>query len=307
VNAGEDRTGPLVPPGEGGAGSLVPVGEWPGDPAGPSTPVARSAADVIGLAAGAPTLAELIARQSVCRACPRLVAWREEVAVVRRRSFRDEPYWGRPIPGWGSERPRLLIVGLAPAAHGGNRTGRVFTGDRSGDFLFASLFRCGWAEKPTSVSIDDGQRLIGARMVAAVRCAPPANKPEPAERDTCAPWLTAELGLVAADLRVIVCLGGFAWQAIWPLLGRCGFTLPRPRPAFGHGTEVRLRQPRARNAVEHGAQAQNPQSGGEILLIGCYHPSQQNTFTGRVTPAMLDDVFTRAQVYSTPENGARGY
>jgi uracil-DNA glycosylase family 4 len=290
VGTGEDR-----------AGSLVPVGEWPGDPAGPGTPVAGSAAEVAGLAAGAATLAELVARQSVCRACPRLVAWREEVAVVRRRSFRDEPYWGRPIPGWGSERPRLLIVGLAPAAHGGNRTGRVFTGDRSGDFLFASLFRCGWAEKPTSVSIGDGQRLIGARMVAAVRCAPPANKPEPAERDTCAPWLTAELGLVASGLRVIVCLGGFAWQAIWPLLGRCGYTLPRPRPPFGHGAEVRLRNPRARNAQELGAQAQNPQTGSEVLLIGCYHPSQQNTFTGRVTPAMLDDVFTRAQVYTTPE------
>ena len=300
MNAGEGRAGLPVPPGEGRAGSLVPVGEWPGDPAGPGTPVAGSAAEVADLAAGAATLAELVARQSVCRACPRLVAWREEVAVVRRRSFRDEPYWGRPIPGWGSERPRLLIVGLAPAAHGGNRTGRVFTGDRSGDFLFASLFRCGWAEKPTSVSIDDGQRLIGARMVAAVRCAPPANKPEPAERDTCAPWLTAELGLVASGLQVIVCLGGFAWQAIWPLLGQYGFTLPRPRPAFGHGAEVRLRNPRARNAGL-GAQAQNPQTGGEVLLIGCYHPSQQNTFTGRVTPAMLDDVFTRAQVYSTPE------
>ena len=292
VASAEDSARPPVAAGsQRAAGSLVPVGEWPGDPAGPGTPVADSAAEVASLAAGAATLAELVARQSVCRACPRLVAWREEVAVVRRRSFRDEPYWGRPIPGWGSERPRLLIVGLAPAAHGGNRTGRVFTGDRSGDFLFASLFRCGWAEKPTSVSIDDGQRLIGARMVAAVRCAPPANKPEPAERDTCAPWLTAELGLVASGLRVIVCLGGFAWQAIWPLLGRCGFTLPRPRPAFGHGAEVRLRNPRA----------QNPQTGDEVLLIGCYHPSQQNTFTGRVTPAMLDDVFTRAQVYFTPE------
>ena len=214
----------------------------PDDPAGPGTPVAGSAAEVADLAAGAGTLDELVARQSVCRACPRLVAWREEVAVVRRRSFRDEPYWGRPIPGWGSARPRLLIVGLAPAAHGGNRTGRIFTGDRSGDFLFASLYRCGWAEKPTSVAMGDGQRLLGARMVAAVRCAPPDNKPEPAERDTCAPWLTAELRLVAADLRVIVCLGGFAWQAIWPVLGQCGFALPRPRPAFGHGAEVRLRQ-----------------------------------------------------------------
>jgi uracil-DNA glycosylase len=285
VTTGEDRTGRLVPP-----------GEWPGDPAGPGTPVAGSAAEVASLAAGAPTLAELVARQSVCRACPRLVAWREEVAVVRRRSFRDERYWGRPIPGWGSERPRLLIVGLAPAAHGGNRTGRVFTGDRSGDFLFASLYRCGWAEKPTSVSIDDGQRLIGARMVAAVRCAPPDNKPEPAERDTCAPWLRAELDLVASDLRVIVCLGGYAWQAIWPVLGQSGFTRPRPRPAFGHGAEVRLER-----AGPPDRRAQNPQTAGEVLLIGCYHPSQQNTFTGRVTPPMLDAVFTRARACATPE------
>ena len=213
-------------------------------------------------------------------------SWREEVAVVRRRSFRDEPYWGRPIPGWGAARPRLLIVGLAPAAHGGNRTGRIFTGDRSGDFLFASLYRCGWAEKPTSVAIGDGQRLLDARMAAAVRCAPPDNKPEPAERDSCAPWLAAELRLMAADLRVIVCLGGFAWQAIWPVLGRCGFTLPRPRPAFGHGAEIRLR---------------NPQAPGDVLLIGCYHPSQQNTFTGRVTPDMLDAVFTRAHAYVNAE------
>ena len=259
---------------------------WPDDPAGPDTPVAASAAQVADLAAGAVTLGELVARQSVCRACPRLVAWREEVAVVRRRSFRDEPYWGRPIPGWGSARPRLLIVGLAPAAHGGNRTGRIFTGDRSGDFLFASLYRCGWAEKPTSVAMGDGQRLLDARMVAAVRCAPPANKPEPAERDACAPWLVTELRLVTADLRVIVCLGGFAWQAIWPALGQCGFALPRPRPAFGHGAAVRLK---------------NPQAPGEVLLIGCYHPSQQNTFTGRVTPPMLDTIFTRARAYANAE------
>jgi len=241
---------------------------------------------VAELAGGAATLGELVARQSVCRACPRLVSWREEVAIVRRRSFRDERYWGRPIPGWGSARPRLLIVGLAPAAHGGNRTGRIFTGDRSGDFLFASLYRCGLAEKPTSVAIGDGQRLVDARMVAAVRCAPPDNKPEPAERDACAPWLVAELSLVAADLRVIVCLGGFAWQAIWPALGRCGFALPRPRPAFRHGAEVRLK---------------NRQAPDEVLLIGCYHPSQQNTFTGRVTPAMLDTIFARARVYAGPE------
>jgi uracil-DNA glycosylase len=235
---------------------------------------------VTELADSAATLDELIARQSVCRACPRLVSWREQVAVVRRRAFRDERYWGRPVPGWGSARPRVLIVGLAPAAHGGNRTGRVFTGDRSGDFLFASLYRCGLAAKPTSVAAGDGQRLLDTRMVAVVRCAPPDNKPEPAERDTCAPWLVAELRQVAADLRVIVCLGGFAWQAMWPVLGRFGFVVPRPRPAFGHGAEVRL--------TAH-------QGPGEILLIGCYHPSQQNTFTGHLTPAMLDAIFTRAR------------
>jgi len=261
-------------------GALVPPGRWPADPAGPDTPVAGTAAEVAELAGSAGTLDELIARQSVCRACARLVSWREQVAIVRRRAFRDEPYWGRPVPGWGSATPSVLIVGLAPAAHGGNRTGRVFTGDRSGDFLFASLYRCGLAEKPTSVAAGDGQRLLGTRMAAVVRCAPPDNKPEPAERDTCAPWLVAELRRVAADLRVIVCLGGYAWQAMWPVLSHCGFAVPRPRPAFGHGAEVRL----APRTVP-----------GELLLIGCYHPSQQNTFTGRVTPAMLDAIFTRAR------------
>jgi uracil-DNA glycosylase len=261
-------------------GTLVPPGGWPSDPARPDTPIAHSAGEVAGLADRAGTLGELIARQSVCRACPRLVAWRERVALTRRRAFRDERYWGRPVPGWGADRPRLLIVGLAPAAHGGNRTGRVFTGDRSGDFLFASLYRSGFAVQPTSVAAGDGQRLLDARMAAVVRCAPPDNKPEPSERDACAPWLVAELRFVAADLRVIVCLGGFAWQAIWPAMSRCGFDLPRPRPAFGHGAEVRL---------EH------PQAPDGVLLIGCYHPSQQNTFTGRVTPAMLDAVFSRAR------------
>ena len=266
--------------GPGGSAGPAPQGGWPGDPARPGTPAAGTAREVAELASGAGTLDELVARQSVCRACPRLVAWREQVAVTRRRAFQDERYWGRPVPGWGAAAPRLLIVGLAPAAHGGNRTGRIFTGDRSGDVLFASLYRCGLAEKPASVSADDGQRLIGTRMAAAVRCAPPGNKPEPAERDTCAPWLAAELRLVAADLRVVVCLGGFAWQALWPVLAGCGFTLPRPRPAFGHGAEARLASPRQPDGV---------------LLIGCYHPSQQNTFTGRVTPAMLDAVFSRAR------------
>ena len=275
---------------EGEAASrLVPPGSWPADPASPDTPVAGRAAEVRQLARSAGTLDELIARQSVCRACPRLVAWREEVAVVRRRAFAQETYWGRPIPGWGAARPRVLIVGLAPAAHGGNRTGRVFTGDRSGDFLFASLYRCGLAEKPTSVAADDGQRLLNARMVAAVRCAPPENKPEPAERDACAPWLAEELRLVARDLRAVVCLGGFAWQAMWPVLAECGFAVPRPRPAFGHGAEVRLTRRQDRDAI-----GQEP---GEMLLIGCYHPSQQNTFTGRITPEMLDAIFIRAREY----------
>ena len=263
------------------AGPVAPGTGWPGDPATAATPVADSAEQVRELASGAPSLAELTARQSVCRACPRLVAWREEVAALRRKSFAAERYWGRPIAGWGDPAPSVLIVGLAPAAHGGNRTGRIFTGDRSGDFLFASLYRCGLAAQPTSVSADDGQRLIGARMVAAVRCAPPENKPTPGERDTCAPWLEAELRMVAGSLRSIVVLGGFAWQALWPVLAGAGFTLPRRRPAFGHGAEVELTGP----------------GGTPVLLIGCYHPSQQNTFTGRVTGEMTDAVFTRARDY----------
>jgi len=259
-------------------GPVAPGTGWPEDPATRDTPVAHNAAEVRDLAA-APSLAELTARQSVCRACPRLVAWREEVATIRRKSFQDEQYWGRPIAGWGVPAPSILIVGLAPAAHGGNRTGRVFTGDRSGDFLFASLYRNGLASQPTSVSAGDGQRLIGARVAAVVRCAPPANRPTPDERDTCEPWLTAELRMIAPSLRVIVCLGGFAWQALWHALERTGHAVPRPRPAFGHGAEVEL--PRA--------------DGANVLLIGCYHPSQQNTFTGRVTGGMLDAIFARAR------------
>jgi uracil-DNA glycosylase len=265
------------------AGGPVPPGTgWPGDPATAATPAAGDAAQVRALAAEAGTLPELTARQSVCRACPRLVAWREQVANTKRKSSRNERYWGRPVPGWGEERPRVLVVGLAPAAHGGNRTGRIFTGDRSGDVLFASLYRCGLALAPTSVSAADGQRLIGARMAAAVRCAPPANKPSVSERDTCAPWLVAEFSRVAAWLRVVVCLGGFAWDATWATLRSAGFDLPRPRPRFGHGAQAVLTFPPA------------APRGGRILLIGCYHPSQQNTFTGRVTPAMLDEVFARA-------------
>jgi uracil-DNA glycosylase len=270
-----------VPPGTG----------WPEDPATPTTPVADSAAAVRDLAATAGTLTELTARQSVCRACPRLVEWRERVATEKRRSFATERYWGRPIPGWGDENPKVLIVGLAPAAHGGNRTGRVFTGDRSGDVLYASLYRTGLAAQPTSVRAGDGQRLLGARMVAAVRCAPPQNKPSVTERDTCAPWLTAELSWVADSLRSVVCLGHFAWQAIWPQLAATGFGVPRPRPSFGHGVEVLV--PRADGAAPVRAGGAAP-----VLVIGCYHPSQQNTFTGRVTDVMLDDVFQRARLHA---------
>ncbi|MEV5747745.1 uracil-DNA glycosylase [Actinoallomurus sp. NPDC052308] len=263
---------PFIPPGSG----------HPADPATPDTPVAAAPADVRALADSAPTLGELVARQSVCRACPRLVAWREQVAVERRRAFAEEEYWGRPIPGWGDPEPRILIVGLAPAAHGGNRTGRIFTGDRSGDWLFASLHRTGLAAIPTSTHAADGQRLLGARVVASVRCAPPANKPTPAERAACLPWLARELGFVAGTVRSIVVLGGFGWQALWPALKDAGYALPAPRPAFGHGAEVALTAP----------------DGAETLLLGCYHPSQQNTFTGRVTEPMLDAVFTRAREYA---------
>jgi uracil-DNA glycosylase len=258
-----------VPPGSG----------WPEDPATPDTPVAASAADVRVLAATGGSLAELAARESVCRACPRLVRWREQVAVTKRRSFQADTYWGRPVPSWGDERPSILILGLAPAAHGGNRTGRIFTGDRSGDFLFASLWRCGLAAQPTSTAAGDGQRLISVRMAAAVHCAPPDNKPEPAERDACAQWLAAELRLLGASLRVVVCLGHFAWMALWSQLASLGYEVSRPRPAFGHGTEVVL-----------------PADAGQssVTVLGCYHPSQQNTFTGRVTESMLDAVFHRA-------------
>ncbi len=268
-------------PDTGGRPVYVPPGSgWPEDPATPGTPVAGTAADVQMLATAAGSLAELAARESVCRACERLVQWREQVAVTKRRSFQDDTYWGRPVPSWGDDEASILILGLAPAAHGGNRTGRIFTGDRSGDVLFASLWRCGLAVQPTSTAAGDGQRLVSARMAAAVHCAPPDNKPEPAERDACAPWLEAELSLLRPRLRVVVCLGHFAWQALWPRLARLGYAVPRPRPVFGHGAEVLLSSP-ARMAV-----------------LGCYHPSQQNTFTGRVTDTMLDAVFCRARELS---------
>jgi uracil-DNA glycosylase len=221
-----------------------------------------------------------------CRACPRLVAWREEVAATRRAAFRDEVYWGRPVPGFGPADARIGILGLAPAAHGGNRTGRVFTGDRSGDVLFAAMYRAGLTNQPTSVRADDGLQVYDTRIFAAVRCAPPDNKPTPAERDTCAPWLHREVTLVRPTLRVVIALGAFAWAAFWPTIRAVYGVAPRPRPAFGHGAEWTPGRP----AVTP------PGPGIEApTLLGCYHVSQQNTFTGRLTPRMLDDIFARAK------------
>jgi uracil-DNA glycosylase family 4 len=267
---------------------------WPGDQADATTPVAADPDDVRRLAASARALdgpQGLTARSSVCRACPRLVAWRETIAIEKRRAFADEPYWGRPIPGWGTADPRVLIVGLAPAAHGGNRTGRIFTGDRSGDWLFASLHRVGLATQATSIRADDDQRLVRTRMVAAVRCAPPANKPLPAERDACAQWLDREVALVLRSGRAVVALGAFAWAAALGTLARNGYR-PSARTAFGHGAEVDLvGSADADSDADTGADA----SRTRPTLLGSYHPSQQNTFTGRLTEAMLDDLFHTAK------------
>jgi uracil-DNA glycosylase family 4 len=220
-----------------------------------------------------PDLRTLDAESTECRACPRLVEWRERVAVERRAAFRDQTYWGRPVPGFGPADASLAVVGLAPAAHGANRTGRMFTGDRSGDVLFAAMHAVGLADRPVAVDRDDGLTLRGTRITAPVRCAPPANKPTPAERDACRPWLVRELQLLRPTLRAIVVLGGFGWQALLPALSVAGWTVPAPRPRFGHGAEVAL---------------------DGLHLIGCYHVSQQNTFTGRLTPAMLIEVLRRA-------------
>ena len=257
--------------------SPVPAGTgWPDDPADPDTPGARSSDEVAALATGV-GLPELDARVSVCAACPRLVQWREQVAVDKRASYAGQPYWGRPIAGWGTAAPRVLVVGLAPAANGGNRTGRIFTGDRSGDWLFAALHRAGLATQPTSVHAGDGQQLLNTRMVAAVRCAPPANKPLPVERDTCAPWLQRELELVLPSVKAVVCLGLFGWTAALGALKAAGFDVPRPRPRFGHGAEVPLYD-----------------GDRSLVVLGCFHPSQQNTFTGRLTESMIDTVLGRA-------------
>jgi uracil-DNA glycosylase family 4 len=216
-------------------------------------------------------LAALHAQIVDCRRCPRLVEWREQVAREKRASFADQEYWGRPIPGFGDPAARLVIVGLAPAAHGANRTGRIFTGDRSGDFLFAALHRTGYANQPHAVSVDDGLELSGCFITCPVRCAPPANKPLPSERDNCRPWLDQELALLP-NARVLLCLGAFGWEQALRL---CAPVKPKPR--FGHGAVAAL---------------------DPYTLVGSFHVSQQNTFTGKLTPPMLDEVLLRARELS---------
>jgi uracil-DNA glycosylase family 4 len=219
------------------------------------------------------TIEELNEVVVACRACPRLVAWREEAARQKRAAFADWDYWGRPVPGFGDPSARLFVAGLAPAAHGGNRTGRVFTGDRSGDWLFASLHRTGWASQPASRHRHDGLELHGAFVSAAVKCAPPANKPTTLERDTCFPYLVRELELLT-QVRAVVALGGFAWDAVLRAQARLSGERVSPKPRFTHAAEAGL---------------------GRFTLIGSYHPSQQNTFTGKLTEVMMDGVFARAR------------
>ena len=258
-----------VPPGTG----------WPGDPATSDTPAARSPEDVASLAAASADLHELQARVSVCAACPRLVAWRHDVAATKRKAYADQPYWGRPAPSFGDDAPRLLVVGLAPAAHGANRSGRMFTGDRSGDWLYGALHRAGLANRPTSHHAGDGLQLRGVRITAPVRCAPPANKPTAQERAACAPWFDRELELLAPHLTGLLALGQIGWTATLGALRRTGWKVPRGQAAkFGHGVVAPLARP----------------DGTPARLVGCYHVSQQNTFTGRLTEPMLDAAIAAA-------------
>ncbi|PZR53877.1 uracil-DNA glycosylase [Xylanimonas oleitrophica] len=253
----------------------------PADPLS-SDPLPPDDPDYPAAARDAADLASLDAHLVRCRACPRLVAWREQTATERRAAFRDQTYWARPVPGFGDDAARIAVVGLAPAAHGANRTGRMFTGDRSGDFLFAALHRAGLADRPTSVSAHDGLTLRGVRVTAPVRCAPPANKPTPDERRRCGPYLARELELLAPTVRVVLALGAVGWDAALRTLGEQGWAVPRPRPRFGHGARVALR---------HGSDPERP----DLQMVGAFHVSQQNTFTGRLTPAMIDAVLEDAK------------
>src|SRR5699024_7322039 len=223
------------------------------------------------------SLAELDQDVTECRACPRLVEWREHVGSTKRAAFASETHWSRPVPGFGPSDAALLIVGLAPAAHGANRTGRMFTGDRSGAVLYRGLYEAGLASQPTATHVGDGLELYGTRVTSPAHCAPPANTPTPAARDTCSPWLARELEFLRPHLRAVVALGGFGWQAVLPVLRQAGWQIPRPRPRFGHGASVSLAGP------------------VPLELIGCYHVSQQNTFTGRLTPDMLHEVLNQAK------------
>jgi uracil-DNA glycosylase len=225
----------------------------------------------------ADSLAALKREVISCRLCPRLVEWRERTAEEPPRRYRDESYWARPLPGFGDPKAEIVVVGLAPAAHGGNRTGRIFTGDRSGDWLFGAMHRAGLANQPTSVSVDDGLKLQGAYVTAVNRCPPPQNRPTTEERDNCLPYLVRELRLLRSG-RVIVALGSYAWAGALLALAGMGVEVPRPRPKFGHGTESEV---------------------GDWRLLGCFHPSQQNTFTGRLTEPMIDAVFARAVALRT--------
>ncbi len=235
-------------------------------------------------AATARTMTGLETRLIQCRACPRLVAWREHVAMVKRHAYRDWDYWAKPVPGFGPANATVAIVGLAPAAHGGNRTGRIFTGDPSGDLLYAALHAIGVASQPTATRRGDGLTLDGVRITVPVHCAPPDNQPTTIERDTCRPWLARELQLLQPSLSVIVALGGFAWQALLPVLADAGWSPPRPRPKFGHGTHVLIADQSCRR---------------ELHLLGCYHPSQRNVSTRTLTSALLRDVLRRAVAIGT--------
>ena len=215
----------------------------------------------------------------LCRACPRLVGWREDVATTKRAAFADQPYWGRPVASFGDPDATALVVGLAPAAHGANRTGRMFTGDRSGDWLYAALHRAGFASQPDATHAGDGLELTGLRIIAPVHCAPPDNKPTTEEKATCAPWLDRDLQLSGTKVRAVMALGSIAWDAVLGSARRLAWGVPRPKPRFGHGAEATLTRP----------------DGAPVRLIGCYHVSQQNTFTGRLTDDMLDAIFVRAR------------